>query len=73
MNKRLIILAVIILFIAVSLSYSADTTQFPKTGVQAGNNQAVKTSYMKLPLSFIKNEGQKDASILIPWDQEKAT
>jgi hypothetical protein len=68
MNNRSIILAIIILFFAVSPGYSVDTIQLPKTGqgtgVQVGNNEAIKVSYMKLPLSFIKNEGQKDASVL---------
>ena len=68
MNNRSIILVIIILFFAVSPGYSVDTIQLPKTGqgtgVQVGNNEAIKVSYMKLPLSFIKNEGQRDASVL---------
>ncbi len=47
---------------------AAGTLSPPQTGSapdgQTGRDRAVNASYMKLPLFFIKNEGQKDTSIL---------
>ena len=41
-----------------------DRTPAKIGGIQEEKKQAIKASFTKLPLSFIKNEGQKDKSIL---------
>ena len=53
MRKSLLsaMLGALLIFFLVSLS-------------EAKNHDAVKASYVKLPLSFVRNEGQKDKSVL---------
>ena len=59
--KRTIFLVAAILFMLAGISAAAAP---PLTGAGPANGAAVKASLAKFPLSFIKNEGQKDGSIL---------
>src|SRR5512145_3058294 len=70
MKKTVIVVtSLLYVFFFVNILYAAAEpgmrkTVSAKTVTSAGDEQALKASYLKLPLSFVKNEGQKDKSIL---------
>ena len=56
--RRIIVLCIALAF----FGGTASAMTIPETG--KAKETAVKAAYMKLPLSFVKNEGQKDKSVL---------
>ncbi|MEE9912429.1 MAG: SBBP repeat-containing protein [Deltaproteobacteria bacterium] len=70
MNKAIIVVTTLlcVFFSAAMLSAAAGTARHKAPSAAAplsgGYQQTVRAAYIKLPLSFVKNEGQKDPSVL---------
>src|SRR5512145_2013274 len=70
MNKAIIVVTTLlcVFLSAAMLSAAADTarrkTPPAAAPLSGGDQQTVRAAYIKLPLSFVKNEGQKDPAVL---------